>query len=446
MELFDKEKSSDKPKPPLADRIRPQTLEEFVGQTHILAAGKPLHESIREDRVGSIILWGPPGTGKTTLARLIAKYSDAEFQPFSAVISGIKEIKNVIAQAKKRLDFSGQSTILFVDEIHRFNKAQQDAFLPHVEAGTISLIGATTENPSFEVISALLSRCRVYTLNQLTNDEIMTILSRAIDDKERGLGDLNLRFEENALAHLTGMANGDARMALNLIEFVAETVEPDDSGARNISIELINEAVQKKSLLYDKAGDQHFNLISALHKSLRASDVDASLYWLYRMLTAGEDPLYVVRRMVRFAVEDIGLADPRALQIALAAKDTYHFLGSPEGDIALGQAAIYMALAPKSNSVYAAEKATKKFIENNPDFQVPLQIRNAPTGLMKDLGYGRDYKYAHDFEDAFAFMECLPDEMVGKRFYHPTERGLEQKLKEKLEWWLSKMAEERRNK
>ncbi|MCD6163328.1 MAG: replication-associated recombination protein A [candidate division Zixibacteria bacterium] len=443
MELFEK---SDKPQSPLADRLRPETLDEFVGQIHILAPNKPLYESIKADKVGSIILWGPPGSGKTTLARLIAAYSKAEFQPYSAVTSGIKQIKEVIGHASQRLKLQGQKTIMFIDEIHRFNKAQQDAFLPHVEAGTIILIGATTENPSFEVISALLSRCRVYTLNQLAVEDIKTIIKRAATDKKRGLGAKQIIFESECLDHLAGLASGDARVALNLLEFAADTIKPDDKGRLVFTIKVLNEAVQKKSLLYDKHGDQHFNLISSLHKSLRASDVDASLYWLFRMLTAGEDPLYIIRRMVRFAYEDIGLADPRAQQIALSAKDTYHFLGSPEGEIALAQAAIYLALAPKSNSAYKAEKKTRQTIKDNPDYPAPLHIRNAPTNLMKELDYGKGYKYAHDYEDAFAYMECLPEEMVGKRFYFPSDRGLEIKLKEKLEWWLRKMAEERQGK
>jgi len=447
MELFDsKHKSGDKPRPPLADRLRPENLEEFVGQAHILAPGKPLYESIKADRVSSIILWGPPGSGKTTLAKLVTFYSKSEFHPYSAVTSGIKQIKQVIEHASKRLKLQGRKTILFIDEIHRFNKAQQDAFLPHVEVGTIVLIGATTENPSFEVISALLSRCRVYTLDPLTHDEVRIIIERAVSDSERGIGDMQVVFDDNSLDHLAGLASGDARVALNLLEFAAETVPPDSSGKRMLTVEILNEAVQKKSLLYDKHGDQHFNLISALHKSLRASDADAALYWLYRMLIAGEDPLYIVRRMIRFAVEDVGLSDPRALQIALAAKDTYHFLGSPEGELALAQAAIYLALAPKSNAIYKAEKNTKRAVEDNPDYPAPLQIRNAPTGLMKELGYGKGYKYAHDYEDAFTYMECLPDELVGRRFYHPADRGLEAKIKEKLEWWLKKMAEERRGK
>ena len=443
MELFEK---GDKPLPPLADRIRPETLEEFVGQTHILAPGKPLYESIKGDRVGSIILWGPPGSGKTTLARIIARYSKAEFQQYSAVTSGIKQIKEVIGHASQRLKLQGQKTILFIDEIHRFNKAQQDAFLPHVEAGTISLIGATTENPSFEVISALLSRCRVYTLNQLTIDDNKTIIKRASTDKKRGLGSHQIIFEGESLDHLAGLASGDARVALNLLEFATDTIEPDKEGKCIFTIDILNEAVQKKSLMYDKHGDQHFNLISALHKSLRASDADASLYWLFRMLTAGEDPLYIIRRMIRFAYEDIGLADPRAQQIALSAKDTYHFLGSPEGEIALAQTAVYLALAPKSNSAYKAEKKTRRVIEDNSDYPAPLHIRNAPTALMKDLGYGKGYQYAHDHEDAFAYMECLPEELVGRRFYLPSDRGLEIKIKEKLEWWLKKMAEGSREK
>ena len=423
--------------------MRPSSLEELVGQTHLLASGKPLHESIKNDRVGSIILWGPPGSGKTTLARLIASYSKAQFMPFSAVTSTIREIKLFIGQASRRLKLEGRRTILFIDEIHRFNKAQQDAFLPHVEAGTIILIGATTENPSFEVISALLSRCRVYTLRPLLTDDIKTILTRAATDKKRGLGEMNIVFGEGCLDHLAQLCGGDARIALNILEFAAESTEPDTAGKRLLTLDIISEAAQKKSLRYDKAGDEHFNLISALHKSLRASDADAALYWLYRMLEAGEDPLYIARRMVRFAVEDIGLADPRATTIALAAKDIYHFLGSPEGELALAQAAVYMALAPKSNAIYMAEKVAKKAIEEKPAAEVPLVIRNAPTSLMKELGYGSGYKYAHEFEDAFAYMECLPEELLGSRFYFPTDRGLEAKLKEKLDWWLAKMREGR---
>jgi putative ATPase len=440
VDLFENPESSNAP---LADKMRPQSLDELVGQAHLLVPGKPLYESIKNDRVGSIILWGPPGSGKTTLARMIASYSKAQFMPFSAVTSTIKEIKLFIAQASKRLKLEGRRTILFIDEIHRFNKAQQDAFLPHVEAGTILLIGATTENPSFEVISALLSRCRVYTLKPLTVDDIKTIITRAASDIKRGLGDMNIVFAEGSLDQLAQLSGGDARIALNMLEFVAESTPPDETGKRTVTIETIGEAAQRKSLRYDKAGDEHFNLISALHKSLRASDADAALYWLYRMLEAGEEPLYIARRLVRFAVEDIGLADPRATTLALAAKDIYHFLGTPEGELALAQVVVYMALAPKSNAIYMAEKAAKKAIAEKPAAEVPLVIRNAPTSLMKELGFGSGYKYAHDFDDAFAYMECLPEELLGSRFYFPTDRGLEAKLKEKMEWWLAKMKEER---
>ncbi len=425
-------------KVPLADRIRPSTLDDFVGQEKILGPGTPFRKAIEEDRVGSIILWGPPGTGKTTIARLIAKNSKARFVPFSAVTSGIRDIKNIIAEAKA---YGQDGMILFIDEIHRFNKAQQDAFLPHVEKGTIKLIGATTENPSFEVIGPLLSRCRVYMLEPLSPDNLISILNRAMTDKENGLGDMELSISDDALHQIIQLSGGDARQCLNLLEFCAETVS--ESGKKEIDMALVTEASQRKTLLYDKSGEEHFNLISGLHKSMRASDVDASLYWLARMLDAGEDPRYIVRRVIRFAVEDVGLADPRAIQLALAAKDTYLFLGSPEGELAIVQAVIYLALAPKSNSAYMALKKTQDTVKDKPAYQVPMQIRNAPTSYMKAWGYGDGYRYAHDFEDAFAYMECLPDELIGSRFYFPTDRGMEAKLKEKLEWWLERMKKGR---
>lgn len=418
--------------------MRPADLDEFIGQEKILGSSTPLRRAIEDDRVGSIILWGPPGSGKTTIARIIAGYSKARFMPFSAVTSGIKEIKRIIAEAKS---YGQTGMILFVDEIHRFNKAQQDAFLPHVEAGTIRLIGATTENPSFEVIGALLSRCRVYMLEPLSFDNMKEIVRRALEDEERGLGKENLTITDDALDQIVQHSAGDARRALNILEFSAQTVV--ESGKKDIDIQLVNDVAQKKAILYDKAGEEHFNLISALHKSLRASDVDAALYWLVRMLESGEDPMYIIRRVVRFAVEDVGLADPRALQIALAAKDMYHFLGTPEGEIGIAQAVIYLALAPKSNSAYMALNNTQKTVREKPAYQVPMQIRNAPTSYMKEWGYGDGYKYAHDFADAFAYMECLPDEIIGTRLYFPSDRGLEAKLKEKLEWWLEKMKEAR---
>jgi putative ATPase len=426
---------------PLADRMRPRNFDEFIGQEKVLGPNSPLRRAIEEDRVGSIILWGPPGTGKTTLARIIANRSKSRFVPFSAVTSGIKDIKRIIAESK---GYGQTGIFLFIDEIHRFNKAQQDAFLPHVEDGTIRLIGATTENPSFEVIGALLSRCRVYTLLPLSIDNLKEIVLRALREKERGLGNLELAIDHDALQQIVQLSGGDARNALNLLEFCAQDIT--ERGEKNIDVKLVTDAAQRKTILYDKAGEEHFNLISALHKSLRASDVDAALYWLARMLASGEEPLYITRRLVRFAAEDIGLADPRALQVALAAKDTYHFLGSPEGEIAIAQCVIFMALAPKSNSVYKALGKVQNAVANQPAYQVPMNIRNAVTEYMKAWGYGEGYKYAHDHEDAFAYMECLPDELVGSRFYFPTDRGLEAKLKEKLEWWLEKMKRDREEK
>jgi putative ATPase len=415
---------------PLAERMRPRTLDEFVGQDALIGAGRPLRQAIEQDRLQSIILWGPPGTGKTTLARLIATATRAHFISFSAVLSGIKEIRTVMAEAEDARRRSGRRTILFIDEIHRFNKAQQDAFLPRVEAGDIVLIGATTENPSFEVNSALLSRSKVHVLKPLGLPEITTILRRAAIDRERGFGDLELQVDEDALAAIAKYASGDARVALNFLE----TAVTAAGESRRIDTALVAELAQNRALLYDKSGEEHYNLISALHKSMRNSDPDAAVYWLARMLEAGEDPLYVARRLVRFASEDIGNADPQALTIAIAAKDAVHFMGMPEGNTALAQAAIYMAVASKSNAVYrayldAADAATKDVAE-----PVPLHLRNAPTRLMKELDYGKGYRYAHDEAEGIARdMECLPPGHAGRRFYEPTERGLEARIKQRLE-------------
>jgi len=415
---------------PLAERMRPRTLDEYVGQEHLVGPGKPLRILIETDDPASIIFWGPPGVGKTTLAKIIAEQTRASFIEFSAVLSGIKEIKQVMVDAEKASSF-GSRTTLFVDEIHRFNKAQQDAFLPYVERGTIRLIGATTENPSFEIISALLSRCRVFTLRPLTEDQLISLLHRALEDKERGLGALNLAVDDEALAMIASYSSGDARGAYNGLEIAAKLTAP--TSARRITTEIAAEALQQRVLLYDKSGEEHYNLISALHKSVRNSDVDASLYWLGRMLHAGEDPMYVARRVVRMAVEDIGLAAPEALNLTLSARDAMHFLGSPEGDLALAQAVAYLALAPKSNTIYTAYGAVLADIERDPAAPVPLHLRNAPTGLMKSLDYGKSYKYAHDEEGRVAEMQCLPDNLRDRRYYHPTQEGREKLLAQRME-------------
>lgn len=443
MDLFEKEKRKrDAGRTPLADRMRPQTLDEFVGQKHILEKGSVLRKAIQEDKIQSVIFWGPPGTGKTTLAHIIAQATGAHFVSFSAVLSGIKEIKEVVAEAAKMKEFYNRKTILFVDEIHRFNKAQQDAFLPHVEKGNIVLIGATTENPSFEVISALLSRTKVYTLNPLHEEELKILINRAIKDKEKGLGNLNVELEDKALNYIAQMANGDARIALSTLEFAVITTPPDEKGIRKITLKIAEETMQKKALVYDKGGEEHYNIISALHKSLRGSDPDAALYWLGRMLAGGEDPLYIARRMVRFASEDIGNADPQALQVAISAKEAYHFLGSPEGELALAQAAVYLATAPKSDAVYKAFHQVQEDIQKTQAMSVPLHIRNAPTKLMKDLGYGKDYKYPHDFPDHFVDETYLPENLKGRKYYHPTDFGFEKEIKKRLEWWNKKRGQE----
>jgi putative ATPase len=412
---------------PLAERMRPLDLDELLGQDEIVGPGTALRAAIEKDEVGSLILWGPPGSGKTTLARIIARRTRSHFIPFSAVTSGIKEIKDVMRRAEDERRIQGRRTILFVDEIHRFNKAQQDAFLPHVESGNVILIGATTENPSFEVNAALLSRCRVVILRQLNVDELVTVMRRALADSERGLG-AKLQVTEEALAWLAARANGDARFVLNVLEAVT-AVSPPDEG---IGIEALSRAMQRKALLYDKSGEEHFNLISALHKSLRNSDVQASLYWLARMLEAGEDPLYIARRLVRFASEDVGLAEPGALAQALAAKDAFHFVGLPEGKLALAQAVVYLAAAPKSNALYLAYgKAARDALEDVTE-PVPLRLRNPVTRPMKSWGYGKGYQYAHDFEEKTTSMECLPESLRDRRYYEPTEEGFEKRVKARI--------------
>src|ERR1700729_4254260 len=417
---------------PLADRMRPQSLDEFIGQEELLGAGKPLRVQIERDDLSSMLLWGPPGCGKTTLARIIAKGTRADFIPFSAVLAGIKEIKEVMVKAESARRY-GLRTIVFVDEVHRFNRAQQDAFLPHVEAGNILLIGATTENPSFEVIAPLLSRMKVYVLKAHTAEQIVQLLERALADDARGLGKVNVAANLEILHRIAILANGDARAAYNTLEALVMGTEPGPEGRRVLTQERLEDVLQRKLLPYDKSGEEHFNLISALHKSVRNSDPDAALDWLARMLESGEDPLYLARRLVRMASEDIGLAEPGALAVTLAAKDAFDFLGVPEGNLALAQAAVYLALAPKSNAVYTAYGEVIEDVHKTEAEPVPLHIRNAVTGLMKNVGYGQGYKYAHNFDEKVTDMTCLPDNLAGRTYYKPTDQGFEQRLRQRLE-------------
>jgi putative ATPase len=442
------ENQADKSRP-LADRMRPRTLDEFVGQEHLIAPGKPLRAQIERDDIGSLIFWGPPGTGKTTLAQIIAHMTRAEFIEFSAVLSGIKEIKQVMSEAERARQY-GTRTTVFVDEIHRFNKAQQDAFLPHVEKGNIRLIGATTENPSFEIISALLSRSRVYVLKPLTEEQIVLLLRRALADSERGLGEMKLTASDEVLKQIAVYSSGDARSAYNVVEVAAALVSSTrnphfsntaKSGApsieeiseNEITTDIVRDALQKRILLYDRAGEEHYNLISALHKSVRNSDPDGALYWLGRMLEAGEDPLYVARRVVRMAVEDIGLAEPNALALCMAARDAVDFIGMPEGNLALAQAVVYLAVAPKSNALYTAYGEVQADVERTAAEPVPLHLRNAPTGLMKHLGYGQGYQYAHNLDSKVANMQCLPDNLKDRTYYQPTNEGVEKRIRERLD-------------
>ncbi len=426
---------------PLAERMRPDNLDNFAGQKHLLGENKILWRLIKKAHLPSLLLWGPPGIGKTTLARILAQITEANFVFFSAVLCGVKDVRKIVAESTRLKEEDNLHTILFVDEIHRFNKAQQDGFLPHVESGLLTLIGATTENPSFHVIAPLLSRCQVLVLEPLNDEDLRQIVKRSLRDKKNGLGNQNKDITPEALAHLIKMADGDARNMLNILEIAAAITEDNSHGEpQPISLEVTEEACQRRSLRYDKSGEEHYNLISALHKSLRDSDPDGSLYWLTRMLMAGEDPLYVARRLIRFASEDIGNADPQALSLAINARETYHLLGSPEGELALAQLVIYLATAPKSNAVYAAYKKVQLDIQNTGSLPVPMHIRNAPTKLMKDLGYGKGYKYAHDQPNALVTQDHLPTKLEGKRYYEPSNRGHEALIKDRLNKWRKILA------
>ena len=434
----DKEPNEVDASAPLAERMRPKTIKEYIGQSHLLTPGSLLRRSIEDDKLFSMIFWGPPGSGKTTLARILANETKARFVSFSAVLSGVKEIRQVIDDARKRWEIKKEKTVLFVDEIHRFNKAQQDAFLPHVESGLITLIGATTENPSFEVIAPLLSRTRVMLLHPFSEEELMAIVKQALTDETKGLGKLAIKIDDDAMRYIVGLADGDARSALNNLEAITAVVLNLPEEERIITRKAAEETLLKKALLYDKNGEEHYNLISAFHKSLRGSDPDAALYWLGRMLNAGEDPLFIARRMIRFASEDIGNADPRALEITIAAQQAFHFIGLPEGELALAQAAVYLATAQKSNSLYAGYGRVKEIINKTGYLPVPLHIRNAPTKLMKELDYGKNYKYAHDYDGAYVPQEYLPDKLQGQKFYYPRESGYEKTIKERMAFWQQK--------